>query len=215
MKPRNIAALCASLSFCFTVSQAHAACTKVDATSHTVTCNSFVLASAGFTPALTTAGGGGNPVIKVKGTLYGCTDNTDANLVIDKGAVSGILNGTAGNGCTTLLGSTTVTGSLVVKWKAAATSTDCYLSNVTTLTPHTINGTTFGPSGAITGSYGAFQVPGATLPSVTGAYSGNDAGASTTFFATTTEDFGALLGFCNSVKGLKTAHLGLATLKLQ
>jgi hypothetical protein len=215
MRHTSSAALCASLSLVFAVSTARAACTKVDATSHTVTCHSFVLASASFLPALTTAGGGGNPAIKVKGTLYGCTDNTDANLVIDKGAVSGILTGTSGNSCLTLLGPTTVTGSLTVKWKTTATSTDCYLSNVTTLTPNSINGTTFGPSGSVAGTYGAFQIPGASPPSVTGAYSGGDGGATTTFFSTTTEDVGALVAFCGSVKGLKTAHLGLTTLTLQ
>ena len=215
MNVKTCAALFASVSFLFAGSGARAACTKVDATNHTVTCNSFVLASAGFTPALTTAGGGGNPAIKVKGTLYGCVDNTDSNLKIQSGAVSGTLTGTAGNSCLTLLGSTGVTGSLTVKWKATATSTDCFLSNVTTLTPNTINGTTFGPSGNITGTYGAFQIPGASPPTVTGAYSGTDGGATSTVFSTTTEDIGALVAFCNATTGLKTAHLGLTSLTLQ
>lgn len=215
MKSRTIGGLLASVSILFAVSQASAACTKVDASMHTATCNSFVLASAKFTPSLTASGGGGNPAIKVKGTLYGCTDNTDSNLVIDKASVSGILTGTAGNSCLTLLGSSAVTGSLTIKWKVTSTSADCFLNSTTTLTPNSISGATFGPSGAVQGSYGAFQIPGSSLPTVTGAFAGTDGGNSTTFFATTTEDIAALGAFCGSTNGLKTVHFGLATLKLQ
>lgn len=212
---RTLAAFSAILGLVLATSSAQASCTKVDASTHTVTCNSLVLGLATFKPALTTAGGAGNPAIKVKGTLYGCTDNTDSNLVIDKGSVTGLLTGQAGNSCLNLLGSTSVTGTITVKWKATSTSTDCYLSNVTTLTPNSLNGTTFTPGGSLGGTYGAFQIPGASPPMVSGAYAGGNNGATTTFYATTTEDITTLGTFCGATTGLKGVHFGLASITLQ
>ena len=62
---------------------------------------------------------------------------------------------------------------------------------------------------------GRSQLPDTTPPSVTGAFAGTDGGASTTFFATTSEDFGALGTLCASTNGIKQVHFGLATLHLQ
>ena len=100
-------------ALCFAAT-AHAAGT-VDASNSTITCNTILKGIIQPKPAL--VNGGLDPAtIKIKGSLSGCTTNAPGVTSIT-GTFKGELTGGM-NSCAGLVGPTTNTGTISVKWKA-------------------------------------------------------------------------------------------------
>jgi len=195
-----------------TLTQA-AAPPKVDVSNDSITCNSVVLASASLKPPLAFSGSASSVAIKVKGTLGGCVDNTNGAVIIDSGSFSGTLTGTSNN-CTALLGTNPATGTLTFKWKANKATPILQTSSVVTVT--TITGGLLAPGGAFgAANYAQFSLG---TSGVTGAFTGGDAGATSSNTNVTSEDAGAFNTMCTNgdgVKsGIKVLHIGLGTVTL-
>ena len=187
---------------------AHAAGT-VDASNSTITCNTLTKAVIQPKPTLVT-GGALPATVKIKGALSGCTTNAPGVTSIT-GTFSGTLTGGV-NDCASLVGPTTNTGTITIKWKASP-------ALITPVSTVTINsGSAVGGLHALgSASYGQFQLgnpPGAAL-SVTGSFTGGDGGATSTATVVTTQDVGEILTLCGTPKGVKVLNIGIGTITLQ
>ena len=197
----SIAAVCLAAT-------AHAAGT-VDASNSVITCNSLTKASIQLKPALVT-GGALPSTVKIKGALSGCTTNAPGVTSIS-GSFSGTLTGGT-NDCVNLIGPTTNTGTITIKWK----STPGLINATSTVTINA--GSAVGGifAGFPPGSYGQFQLgnpPGAAL-AVTGSFTGGDGGATSVATVVTTEDVAAIGSLCAG-GGVKKLSIGLGTITLQ
>ena len=196
-----VAALCLAAT-------AHAAGT-VDASNSVITCNTITKALIQPKPALL-ATGTAPAIVKIKGTLSGCTTNAPGVTSIT-GSFKGELSGGTNN-CAGLVGPTTNTGTISVKWKA----TPALIDSTSTITVN--SGSAVGglfPVGA--GLYGQFQLgnpPGAAL-SVSGSFTGGDGGATSVATIITTQDAGAIATLCASTTGVKALNIGLGSITLQ
>ncbi len=197
-----VAALCLAAT-------AHAAGT-VDASNSTITCSSLTKAVIGLKPSLVT-GGTLPTTVTIKGGLSGCTTNAPGVTSIS-GSFKGTLTGGT-NSCAGLVGPTTNTGTITVKWKATPG-----LINATS-TIQINSGSAVGGlfTGLVPAVYGQFQLgnpPGAAL-SVSGSFTGGDGGATSTATIITTQDVGAIGALCGSTTGVKALNIGIGTLTLQ
>ena len=195
-------------ALCFAAT-AHAAGT-IDASNSTITCNTITKGVIQLKPALVT--GGTLPgVVKIKGTLSGCT-TTAPGVTSITGTFKGELTSTA-NDCANLVGPTSNTGTIAVKWKAIPALIDP-TSTVTVTAGDAVGGLFLGvPPGA----YGLFQLgnpPGSAL-SVAGSFTGGNGGATSVASIVTTQDAGALGTLCASPTGLKALNMGVGTITLQ
>lgn len=185
--------------------------TPIDVSNDQITCNT-VIGSIKIKPALTTSGSSPT-IIQVKGTVDGCTDTTNNAVKILASGFKGVLNGSS-NSCLTLLGPSSTTGSITVKWKADSSTPIAQKSS--TLNVTTLTGGTFSPGGAFaSASYGQFQITSGTSITAGGAFTGGDGGTTSTATLVTGEDVGSLATACASSKGLKALVLGIGTLTLK
>jgi hypothetical protein len=196
-----VAALCMAAT-------AHAAGT-VDASNSTVTCST--LTKAVIQPKPTLVNGGTLPsTVKIKGKLSGCTTNAPGVTSIS-GSFSGVLSGGL-NDCASLIGPTTTTGTITLKWK----SSPGLINPVSTVTvaAGSAVGSVVAIGPAAYGGFGLGNPPGLAL-SVAGSFTGGDGGATSTALVLTTQDIGEIATQCASVKGVKTLNIGLGTITLQ
>jgi len=194
-------------ALCFAAT-AHAAGT-VDASNSTITCNTILKGIIQPKPAL--VNGGLDPAtIKIKGSLSGCTTNAPGVTSIT-GTFKGELTGGM-NSCAGLVGPTTNTGTISVKWKATPALIDS-TSTVTVNSGSSVGGLiAVGP-----GQYGQFQLgnpPGAAL-SVAGSFTGGNSGATSVATVVTTQDIGAIGTLCGSATGVKALNIGIGSITLQ
>jgi hypothetical protein len=186
---------------------------KADVSNDSITCNSVTGGSASIKPALTFAGSAQPVTIKVKGTLGGCVDNTNGAVIIDKGSFSGTLTGNSNN-CTSLLGTNPATGSLSFKWTANKATPIAQTSSTQAVS--TITGNLFAPA-ASDPAFGAAAYAEFSLGTgaVTGAFTGGDAGATSSNVTVTQQDINTFTTLCTPpAKGIKTLNFGIATITL-
>jgi hypothetical protein len=186
----------------------------VDATHYTIACDTINKGSIGFKPALLLPGGPATELISLKGSLAGCTatpDGTNPAITVLGGSIKGLLTGTT-NTCTSLLGPSTATGSIVIKWKVAAPIKLLNAATTITIASGNIVGGTSMPFPPDTTSYGLFTLAGA---SQTGAFGGpSGTGAASITKAITTQGVGALTPLCTGL-GIKAVNIGPTELNLQ
>ena len=186
----------------------------IDASHYTIRCDTLNKGIVGFKPALAIPGGANPTLTKFTGLLSGCTatpDGSNPPITVISGAVTGLINGT-NNSCLSLLGPSTASGTITIKWKTV----EKLASAVTTITVGSgnLSGGQIQPYGTATGdpTYGAFNISGTTQ---TGAFGGpSGTGAASTSKSMTVEDVGNLAGQCTSVKGLKLVNLGPTSIAL-
>jgi len=196
------------LGFLIRANSAWAGPPPIDVSNDKINCNT-VIGSVKIKPALSNSGGPTATTIQVKGTLDGCTDTTNGAVIIHASKFKGVLTGTSNN-CSTLLGATSVTGSITIGWKADST-TPINLKT-STLTPGTLTGGTFSPAAPAPATYGDFTIGAGST--VSGAFTGGDGGTTTHAVLATGQDVGALGNACAGA-GIKAITLGLGTLTLQ
>jgi hypothetical protein len=196
-----IAALCLAAT-------AHAAGT-VDASNSVITCNTLTKAVIQPKPAL--INGGSLPAtVKIKGTLSGCSTNAPGVTSIS-GSFSGLLTGGT-NDCASLIGPTTNTGTITLKWKSVPGLINP-ISTVTVTSGSAVGGLFSLPPGA----YGQFQLgnpPGAAL-AVAGSFTGGNGGATSTATVITTQDAIGIGVQCGTATGVKSLNIGIGTITLQ
>jgi hypothetical protein len=185
----------------------------IDASNDHVTCTEFFGAFK-FNPPL---GGPAAPSMtaSVKGTIDGCTDADNANVKLAASKISGTIT-YGSNSALALAGVANVTGSLTVSWKTASGAAKLTGAS-STINFSQINSGTASPGGNFTDTYGLFQLghDGAhgntATPSVTGAFTGGNAGATTSFDALSSQSVTAILGpsGLGSGKGIKVANIGI------
>jgi hypothetical protein len=212
------------------------AASKYDASGDTVTCNSL-FSTIQIAPPLSPTGTQPTTV-SIKGTLSGCTDgNGDLNLKgnpsvsVFTGSIKGTLSG-ASNSTATLIGCSTTSGSLSVKWNADANG-EGLLNKASTFTLSHAFGATYAPTGGGFGMdnipnsvYGAFYLGKAAFTESGGScpagslaagssFSGGDGGTSSAAFGATSQDaVGLASGNANSATkssidlGLGAAYFG-------
>jgi len=207
------------------VTASTAAFAVTDVSNHSITCNT-VSGTATFRPPLNATGTAGMQII-IKGKLADCIDNTDAGVLIDSGTFSGTL-GDPSSFCpdfiTTFQAPVVETGSLTFRWKANRTTpirptqsrqvvnsrtSDLY-NAAAGVEPFTTGGT-FGSSKYVTLSFGT--------ASVTGAFTGGDAGASSSNIIVSRETFHLIHTLCDvgvpPATGFKTLNFAIGTVTLQ
>jgi hypothetical protein len=189
----------------------NASAPKVDVSQDTISCNT-ISGTAGVKPSLSFSGTATSTQVTVKGTLDGCVvSGPNAATIIPGSTFSGKLLGTSNN-CGALLGSAPLVGNLTVKWKAASTTPLLQTSSVvavTTLTGGLFNASLADPN--VPSQYGEFTVGSS---GVTGAFAGNDAGASSHTTIVTGGDITAFSTNCGSAAGIKSFTLAIGSLNL-
>jgi hypothetical protein len=236
LKSKLIAALGAGVlaAAFFAVPASAAAPPPIDVSNHSVECDSLV-GTIKFATALIPGGTSANS-ITIKATLDGCDDQDDAandntdTVSIAPSKLSGILSSNT-NDCQGLIGlSTGTSGSTTISWKTNAKQLGTGLpypkifdsghiagkaASVVTVNQtfggtYVADGTTsWGGSG-----YGMFQIGAdaahgnTAAPTVTGAFTGGNAGADTTFDGTTGQSSAALAVACFG-KGIKLINFGI------
>lgn len=199
----------------------------VDPSNWTVACDT-ITGSIKFATPLTAAGGSPN-TITVKGVADGCTTPNDPNncgtgtqacISLAPAKLAGTLNSTD-NSCTGLSGlSTGTTGSTTTTFKNNAKASALaggyalpkLTNGVTTTNISQTKGVTYTASWGAT--YGEFQIGatyGTTVGTTTGAFTGGDAGALSTFDATTGQSTAALAVQCFGA-GIKSILFGIGHL---
>ncbi len=150
---------------------ASAAAPKTDVTNASISCTT-VSGTLKFAPALTLAGG--QPENSgVKLSVSGCTVSGAPGVTVSAGKGAGVLH-SADNNAGGLLGSTAVTGQVNIKW----TSNVKLTSKTSTVT------VSFFTGGTSTDGFATLDIL-AGKASVSGDFSGGDAGANTTLHAET------------------------------
>jgi len=229
---RKLAAIAGTLviagSIAAVASPAGAALPKVDASTHSVTCNDLI-GKIKFATPLHLGGTTANQVtVSVKS--LDCIDNTagvyDATLnptgVSLKGFSSkGILN-SSNNDCLGLQGLSTGTNGAIAGKFSTNPGTPGLLNAANTINVTQTYGGTFNDGGTSSpasdsdswgASYGLFQIGTSsfvptTAPVVTGAYA-NGGGANLQFDGTTAESSGTLATACFSATGIKGIQFGI------
>jgi hypothetical protein len=180
----------------------------VDATHYKITCDTLLKGSAKFKPPLHLGGTTTPALTQVKGTLSGCTatpDGTNPAVTVVSGGVSGVING-ANNDCLALLGPSTATGTLTIKWKTSGDQKMTSSTTVITITSGDISGGTATPFGD-SATYGQFNINNTTQTGPFGGPSGTGAASFTK--SLTAEGLTSLGAQCGDpVKGLKQVTLG-------
>jgi hypothetical protein len=192
---------------------AHAAAPPIDATHYTVSCDTITGGSVGFKPSLV-IGGSSASVASIKGTLSGCSATPDGGnppVTVVSGSVKGSLS-TPTNDCLSLLGPSTATGSITIKWKVGTGQKLTNATTTITVGSGNVSGGTANPfsDGA---TYGQFGIGGT---SQTGPFSGpSGTGAASFTKALTVQGVGALTPQCTpGSKGLKAINLGSGEVNL-
>jgi hypothetical protein len=190
----------------FISGSAHASDPPIDATHYKVTCDTLTKGVAKFKPALHLGGTVAPAITQVKGTLSGCTatpDGSNPAVTVVSGSVSGLING-ANNDCLALLGPSTATGTLTIKWKTVEKLVSA--TTVITITSGDISGGTNTPF-ADSATYGQFNIGSTTQTGPFGGPSGT--GAASFTHSLTAQGITALGAQCGDpVKGLKQVNLG-------
>jgi hypothetical protein len=181
-----------------------------DVSHYTVSCDTTTKSKISFVPPLL-IGGSSPEVTKIKGTLSGCfatPDGTNPPITVLSGAVSGTLTSPTNDCTSNLLGPTTTTGSITIKWKTVPAITP----NTTTLTlaSGNLSGITDSPFGD-TSTYLGFNLSGAA---VSGAFLGADSGASSFTNALTVQGINVVEAEC-TFGGLKGLNFGPAETNLR
>ena len=183
----------------------------VDVSNDSITCNAVIASTISFSPGLVLGGSGtAARTVKVKGTVAGCVDTTQPGTKIKSGKFSAVLTGTTSNDCEGfLLNSVPLTGTMSIKWKADSTTPITPLSSTVTITA-------YAPAGAIGTPWSAAYLQfGLSSTGVTGAFTGGDAGASSSNALVISQDGdNALSQGCAATGGLKKLNIGLGQLIL-
>jgi len=187
----------------------------VDATHYTITCDTLSKGTIGFKPSLLIPGGA-VPLesTKIKGTLSGCVatpDGANPAITVTSGSVSGLLSSTS-NSCTALLGPSTASGTITIKWKVASPVKLTNATTTITVASGNVAGGTLAPFGDAA-TYGMFTISGTTQTGPFGGPSGT--GAASVTKAVTVQGESALAAACVSTAGLKAANIGSTDLNLQ
>jgi hypothetical protein len=180
-----------------------------------VTCNSIVGTIKFATPLSNAGSPTGSNQINLKVTVDGCTDTSNANVKVGASKLSGNITTNNGTQCVGLFGPSAVNASTTIKWKAQSGTPKLVMSgNVPAVSTLTIIQTVGGTYNSDTwgGTYGAFSVT-AGHAGVSGAFTGGNAGATSTLTATTGQDVGAVGNACAG-KGIKALNFGIGGLKL-
>jgi hypothetical protein len=189
---------------------AHASDPPIDATNYTVKCTTLTKGTVGFAPPLHLGGALPNTT-KVKGTLSGCTATPAPGgdpVTVISGSVSGLINGT--NDCAALLGPSTATGTITIKWKTVQKLSNA--ATVVTIGSGDVSGGLANPF-ADAATYGKFSISGTSQTGPFSGPSGNGAASSTQ--SLTVQDVGVLGAQCNDpIKGLKGVNLGPTEISL-
>lgn len=166
-----------------------------DVTNASITC-STVSGSLKFAPALSLAGGQPENT-NVKLAVSGCTVSGAPGVTVSAGKGSGVLH-SASNAATGLLGSTAVTGQVNIKWK----------SNVKLTSKQSTVTVTFFTGGTSTDGFATLDIL-AGHASVSGDFSGGDAGAGTTLHAETGQSVATLTATLSApkTKGIKSVTM--------
>lgn len=178
----------------------------------TVNCQTVTKGALKFAPALIT-GGSSLETIKVSGTLGGCGIPGHPEVVFPEGKskFKGVLTSPT-NDCMALNGASATAGSLTFTWGVAAPGVTQKTSTVN------ITGA-FGSSAIINGGlYGQFNLgpPNAPPVTVTGGFTGGDAGATSTAAVVTQQSAITLGTFCTPpALGIKAINIGVANITLQ
>lgn len=214
------------LALALTTGTAYAGAPKYNAGPDTVSCDSLS-GTLTVSPALNLTGG--SPTTDtIKGTLDNCTDGLGALNAPGgspgtgfTGSISGTLAGTT-NSITGLQGCSSSSGTITIKWNAEA-GTEKLVSADTTVSVAHAYGATFVPANGgfetaplSTDGYGSFGLGQAATAnscgsalSSSGAFGGNDSGATGSSYAVTSQDFGAFLLGEESSATKSTIGLGI------
>lgn len=196
---------------CVTAGSARAALPAADIGDHAIRCGS-VTASLSFSPPLTFAGTATHVRIRIKGKLDGCVNITNPRVVIESGTFHGTLAGTT-NGCLALTDGMPLAGSLTYRWKAGAETPILQTSSVQVV--DSLGGFGFAPA-PISPAFAGTAYFGFTLGTgpVTGAFTGGDAGATSSNVAVTSESATVFTARCGAA-GIKRLDVGIGTITLQ
>lgn len=143
--------------------------------------------------------------MSVKGSVAGCTVTGPNPALVRSGKVSGKVVATS-NECLTLF--QPLSGGLTIKWKADKTTPISPTSSKMSIT-NVAFGVFAAPWG---GWYGQFSLG---TSGVTGAFTGGDAGATSSNTSITSQDVGEILAQCASPAGLGKLTTGLGQITLQ
>ena len=177
---------------------------KIDVSNASITCKT-VIGIASITPALAIGGTATSTVMRVKGSVAGCTVTGPPSVSILSGKVSGKVGGTS-NECVTLFAP--LSGTITMKWKTDKTTPIFQTSSTMNVTNVSFGGFV-APWGA---SYGQFSLG---VSGVTGAFTGGDDGATSSNVSITNEDIGQILAECGSPAGLEKLNTGLGQITLR
>jgi hypothetical protein len=181
----------------------------IDVTHDHVVCNTLV-GELKFSPVMTTIGGD-QETVTVKAKVDGCTDTDNSNVKIGPSTLQGRIFG--GNNCSLLTGgSWPVTGSMSITWKSQHGSATLIANGgpaatkmIVAVYSATIDGSNSWGAGYPQEQY----FGGSNGNTVSGAFDGGEAGASTAILSTLGDDTNAMAEACNSSKGLKSVPLGI------
>lgn len=190
----------------------NAAPPKVDVSNHAITC-STVTGTMKFSPALDDIGLS-TLVIKLKGKLTGCVDNTDGAVLIDSGTFTGVITNPTSycpDLITTFQPPAPVTGTVVYKWKANPATP--ILQTQSTQVVDTRTGDLFAPGGPF-GVAQYVQLAFGTV-SVSGAFTGGDGGVTSSNVFLTSQDIAGIQSLCATAAGVKTFNIGIGAVTLQ
>jgi hypothetical protein len=173
----------------------------VNVTNASVTCTK-VTGSDKWAPRVSTTGS--NPAnSNIKLVLSGCTVSGVAGVTITSGKGAGVLH-YASNNASNLTGTSTVSGHINIKWSSSPKLTFKESSMSVTAT-----------TGAVSGNYAALSIA-AGGASVSGDFQGNDNGASSTFYAESTQTISTLgTEATPPSKGIKIINFGTDGTHLQ
>jgi hypothetical protein len=193
------------------IRSAHGAVPPVDVTGEAIRC-STVTATLSISPPLAFAGTATSVRMKIKGKLDGCEVVTKPEVLIDSGTFQGTLV-LPTNECMTLTSTQAVTGSLTYRWKANLETPIVPTASVQEVSR--LTGFPFDAGLAIEGFGGASYL-GLSLgaSSVSGAFTGGDAGATSSVAAVTSENSTFFVATCRT-PGIRTLHLGIGSIALR
>jgi len=154
---------------------------------HSITCNT-VIATVSNSPPLVIGGTATSVKMTVKGSVAGCMVTGQPAVTILSGKLQGTVGSTS-NECITL--AQPLTGSITIKWKA-----DKATPILQTSSTFAITDVTFGGFAAPWGvSYGEFSLG---TSGVTGAFTGGDAGATSSNVSLASQDLVEIVSECAS-----------------
>lgn len=201
------------VALCLVAGSTQAAAPRQDVSNDAIRCGT-VIGTATFAPPLTFGGAATSVRIRIKGKLAGCVDLTNPRVTIDSGTFSGTLVGTT-NDCLALTERQPLTGSLTYRWKVNAETPIEPTSSVQAIA--SLTGASFAPAPLHPGLAGVSYLA-LTLGSgsVTGAFTGGDAGASSRSVVVTSESATFFTTQCSTIAtGIRTLHFGIGSITLQ